>query len=91
MPQKDDRGGQMQESLEVFSVILTANYEAAKVKEPGEESLVFSAAFVAAQWATVLGGHFAIDIVGRNQFRVVFLHQLRVHPTAVVSIVADIL
>lgn len=41
MPEKDDGGCEVDEALEIVSVILIAHNESAEVKKPGEHSFDF--------------------------------------------------
>src|SRR5438105_9752545 len=78
MPQQDDRRGQMNEALKVFRVIFIAHYQAAKIKQPGEQSLNLPSPPKTAKRTAVLGWRSAILFVGRDHLYAIVLHQLPV-------------
>jgi hypothetical protein len=79
----------MHESLKVSGMILIANDQAAKVKQPRKEALHFPASFVAAQGPSVLGARVPVGSVGRDHFDPKLLHQLLIQSVAVVGFVPD--
>src|SRR5579883_466105 len=89
MPQEYDCRRQMYKALKVFRMIFVAHDQAAKVEQPGKETLDFVSPHVAAQRASVLGGHAPVDFIGRNQLGAVLLHELFVELVTVVSLVAN--
>src|SRR5580658_4324750 len=70
-------------------MILIANHQASKVKEPRKEALHFPASLVAAQGSSVLGARVSIGSVGRDHFRPELLHHLLIQSVAVVGFVPD--
>jgi len=89
MPEQDDRGRKVQESLEIVGVELVASDEPAEVEEPGEETLDLPASAVATELASILGRHFASGSVRRDELDAALLHQTFVELVAVVGPVAD--
>ena len=90
MPQKDDEAAELDHGEEIGFVIFPARDQSAEVVQPGEQTLDFPAAAVAAQFATILrcfpraGG-----FVRCNQMNAVLFFQTLVQRIAVVSAVAD--
>lgn len=66
--------GQMNQAEAVVEFAFVADDQAAKVLEPGEQTLDRPVRLVAAQWAAILHSQLAISAVGRDQ-----LNQLRRH------------
>src|SRR6266480_3416891 len=89
MPQQDDRRGQMNEALKVFRVIFIAHYQAAKIKQPGEQSLNLPAPHKTAKRTAVLGWRSAILFVGRDHLYAIVLHQLPVQAVTIVRFVSN--
>src|SRR5690348_2716793 len=70
-------------------MIFISDDETAEVEPPGKEAFDFPTLAVTAQWPSVLRGRFTVDLVGRDQFRAVFLHELVVEFVAVVGLVTN--
>jgi hypothetical protein len=75
MPEQDDRGRKVQESLEIAGVELVAGNESAEVEEPREEALDLPASAIAAKLATVLRRHIPSRSMGRDELETALLHQ----------------
>jgi hypothetical protein len=89
MPEQNDRGRKVQESLEIVGVELVASNEAPEVEEPREETLDLPASAVAAKLSTVLGRHLPIGFVRCDELEAALLHQTPVEPVAVIGLVAN--
>ena len=50
MAQEDDNGTEVNEALEILGMIFIAHHQAAKVKQPAEESLYLPPAAVTSGW-----------------------------------------
>jgi len=72
--------------LEVFSMIFVADNHSAEVEEPGKEPFDLPAPDVASQGPSVLGGDFAVALVGRDHLRAVVVEELFIQPVAIVSL-----
>jgi len=70
-------------------VIFPSRDQAAVVLHPGEDSLDFPSAPIAAQRSTVLGFLFAVGSVGRDHLYAVFLGQRLIERVRVVGLVPD--
>src|SRR5882724_3507503 len=70
-------------------MILVTHDQSSEVEKPGEEAFDFPAPSIAAQRATVLGWHAAVDPVGRDHLCAVLLHELFIEPVTVVGLVPD--
>src|ERR1700723_3371256 len=79
----------MHEALKVSGMILIANDQASKVKQPRKEALYFPAPFVAAQSSSVLSARVSIGSVGGDDFGPELLPDLPIPPAAVVGFVPD--
>jgi len=89
MPQEDNRTAKMEKTKEVFSMILPANYESAKVVQPGKQALDLPSFTIAAQCAAVVEtGTGAPTTVRRNQEHLRF-EEFLAQRIAVVSAVGD--
>ena len=89
MPEQDDRGRKVQESLEIVGVKLVAGDESAEVEEPREEALDLPASAIAAKLAPVLRRHLPIGFVRCDELEAALLHQTFVELVTVISPVAD--
>ena len=70
-------------------MIFIAHHGPPTIEQPGKEPLDFSAPSVSTQCAGVLGGHFAVCPVERNQLDAVLLHRLLVQSITVVGLIPD--
>lgn len=89
MPEEDERGRKVQESLEIVGVELVAGNESAEVEEPREQALDLPASAIAAKLATVLRRHLPSRSMGRDELEAALLHQTFVELVTVISPVAD--
>src|SRR5512140_1326183 len=89
MPQEDDSRGEVEETLEVFSVIFVAHNQSAEVEEPGEQALDFPTAHVTPQGSTILRADASVFSVGRNQFGAEVLPQGLVQTITVIRLVSN--
>src|SRR5580704_8423762 len=89
MPEQNDRGCKVQESLEIVGVELVACNQATEVEEPREETLDPPASSVAAKLSAVLRRHPSGRPVWCNELEAALLHQALIERVAVVGLVAD--
>jgi hypothetical protein len=89
MPEQNDRGRKVQESLEIVGVELVASDQAAEVEEPREETLDLPASSVAAKLATILSRHLSSGPVWRDELQAALLHQTFVELVTVIGPVTD--
>lgn len=78
----------MNQAEVIFGMVFVANYDPTVVMQPSEESLNFPSPFVASKLSSVLGFHFPIFFVRRNQFDILFFEGF-VEFVGVVGFVAD--
>src|SRR4051812_16771065 len=89
MPEENDRCGKVNESWEIFGMVLIAHNQSAEVKKPGEHSFDFPSADISSERPPVLRRGFAPVSVRRDHLCSVILHELLVQPIAVIRFVAD--
>ena len=78
MPHKDERSGEMEETLVVISMVFIANNESAKVVKPCKEALNFPASGIPPEGATILGGNLSVAAIGGDKLDSVILSHLTV-------------
>src|SRR5258707_23038 len=91
MPEKDDDAGKLDKPEIVFSMVLIADDQSAKVVQPGEESFHFPAALEAAQGTTVLSDSIrpATLAVRSNHFGTELLQHLMIQRVTVIGLVSN--
>src|SRR6266542_2382080 len=70
-------------------MIFVADNHSAEVEEPGKEPFDLPASDVASQRPSVLGGDFAVALVGGDHLRAVVIEELFIQPVAVVGLVPN--
>src|SRR5262245_34743949 len=91
MPEKDQEAGQLDKAEIILGMILIANDESAKIKQPGEQSLNLPTALEATQCTTVLGDaiHPTTGAVWSNHLGTKLLQHFLVQRVTVVALVAN--
>ena len=90
MPQEDNEAAELDHGEEVDLMMFPARDQSAEIVKPGEETLNFPAAAIAAQFATVLRGFSrAGAVVWGDQANAVFFSQALIERIAVVGPVTD--
>ncbi len=90
MPQEDDGTSKLHHPEEILWVVFLADDHATKIMKPGEQTLDFPAAAVAAEHAAILRGFpAACAVVRSNQLHPEAFANLHIQWIAVVSAVAD--
>ena len=89
MPQEDNRTAKMEKTKEVFSMILPANYESAKVVQPGKQALDLPSFAVAAQGPAVIEAGTGAPAAMRSNQQHFILEELLAQRIAVVSPIRD--
>lgn len=74
MPDEHEHAGEVNESEEVFDLVLPSSYESAIVLQPSEESFDLPATAVASQWTAILSFPFAVRSIGRDHLDAVIAH-----------------
>src|SRR6266545_8126214 len=89
MTEQDDHTAELDETEVVLRMVFPARDEAAKVLQPGEETLDLPPATGAAQRAAVLRRLATVRTVGRDQLDAALLVQPPVQPIAVIRPIPD--
>lgn len=89
MPEEDESGCKVEESLEIVSMEFIPGDEAAEVEEPGEEPLDFPPSTVTAKRAAVLGLVSSVGTMWGDQLDAAFISKALVEGVTVISPVAD--
>ena len=90
MAQEDDSGGEVDKSLEVFSMVFIANDQTTEVEEPGKQPLDLPSPSIASQWSTVLGRLSTTPSPMRgNHLGAVLLSEFSIQPVTVVCLVPN--